>query len=227
MCRAPWKNEPLLKSLTVTDTLDAEAVQIYLNWLYSSTLHIPASISRKSDAFNVVILKCWAVAIAMDDILFRNNVLCTFFRDAEAQFWRDSVEWVFVQGNGNAEIKDFVVEAFMAFMKLGWFSKEAMLWPEVFVREVGDRALGLMKGRRGWREIRRAWSIELEEGMDGGGVREEIRVEVGDRVGSSKRRCAADYVDDGDSTREVKRTKCSVDAERALADSRSGAGLLL
>jgi hypothetical protein len=150
MCRADWKNEPLLKSLDIKEELDAESVQIYLDWLYSGHLQIPASIDRKTDAFNVAVLKCWAVANAMQDETFKSMVVKMWFEEAEAQFWKDSVEWAFVEGNGDEEIKGFVVEVFMCFMETGWFVKEGKSWPDAFVRALADRALeGWMEGGQG------------------------------------------------------------------------------
>jgi hypothetical protein len=121
MCRATWKNEPLLKNLTISDDLDAAAVQMYLDWLYSTDLRIPARVDRATDAFNVALLKCWAVASAVQDDAFKGVVLAAFFTEAGAQFWRESIHWVFEDGYGNAEIRSFVIEVFMAFMEPGWF----------------------------------------------------------------------------------------------------------
>jgi hypothetical protein len=69
----------MLKGVRIGEKLDAESVQCYIGWLYSSKLHIPVEINRKSDAFNLVLLKCWAAASAMEDVCFKEEVLRTFF----------------------------------------------------------------------------------------------------------------------------------------------------
>jgi hypothetical protein len=135
MCRAPWKNGPLFKYLNVNEDLDAEAIHIYLDWMYSSMIRIPATFSGTTDAFNVILLKCWAVASAVQDNVFRDTIIHTFFIEAEARFWSSSVQWAFVEGNANAEIKDFVMEVFMAIVKPGWFKEEGKKWPSMFVRK--------------------------------------------------------------------------------------------
>jgi hypothetical protein len=57
--RQDWKNDPLLaKEIKIKENLDALAVQRYLDWVYSGTLTINRTVSRKSDAFNVALLKC-------------------------------------------------------------------------------------------------------------------------------------------------------------------------
>jgi hypothetical protein len=158
MCRATWKNEPLLKYLSIDTALDASAVQVYLDYLYSGDLHISPTISRKCDPFNVTLLKCWAVAAAVSDAAFKHAVIRTFFTEAKARFWSDSVKWAFTDGH--------VMEIFMAFMKPGWFKSEAAKWDEGFVREMADRALEGME-KRGYREVRRVWmrTLEMENGM--------------------------------------------------------------
>lgn len=172
MCRAPWKNEPLLKHLNVDESLDAEAVQIYLNWMYSSTIRIPATFSPNSDAFNIMLLKCWMVALAVQDTAFRNAVIYTYFTEAGAIFGGRSVAWAFVQDNANMEIKDFVMEVFMTSVKPGWFKMNGGKWPDVFVRSLADRILEGGK-RKNYHAIREAWlerlEVEDEEIEEGGG----------------------------------------------------------
>lgn len=169
MCRATWKEQPLLKSVSVRENLDSGVVQMYIDWLYSRTLVIPTEISRKSDTFNVVLLKCWAVAAAMGDEMFRDAVIETFFAEAKARLWSESVKWTFVDDCGVKEIKDFVMEVFLAFVEPEWFRKESATWPEVFVGEVGER---LLEGgrRREFDEIQRRWLLETldGEGQKGG-----------------------------------------------------------
>jgi hypothetical protein len=148
MCRATWKNEPMLKGVRIAEKLDVESVQCYIGWLYSSQLHIPTSIDRKADAFNLALLKCWAVASAMEDASFKKEVMRTFFEDAKARVWRESVQWVFVEGWANEEIRGFVVKVFMAFVKPGWFKEQADMWPDEFVRVLADKALERMERKK-------------------------------------------------------------------------------
>ena len=166
MCRASWKNEPLLKYLSVDAEVDAQAVQSYLDWLYTSRLHIEDSISRKSDAFNLRLLKLWAVADAVEDRVFKYTVLVMFFEEAKARFWTDSVHWAFVERRGNEEIRGFVIEVFKAGIGPGWFKKEAERWPDGFVRELADdifRGVGRVKT---FAEVKREWMRRLESTVE-------------------------------------------------------------
>jgi hypothetical protein len=161
MCRADWKNEPLLKNVSLEEQLDAEAVQMYLDWLYSGNLHIPSKISRRTDAFNLMLLKCWAVASAVDDEFFECTVMSIFFQGAKAQFWDESVHWAFVDGGANEEIKEFIIEVYMAHMTKDWFSKKGAKWPSEFVMALADRAFEGAK-KKSYEQIKREWTKKLE-----------------------------------------------------------------
>ncbi|KAH8727051.1 hypothetical protein GQ44DRAFT_565109, partial [Phaeosphaeriaceae sp. PMI808] len=141
MCRAKWKDDTSLKSLSIGQKLDPEAVQAYLDWLYSDTLYISNTIDSNSDTFNVTLLKCWAVANAAEDRTFRDTVISTFFTGASVRFWDESIQWAFVDYPGDEEIKSFVIECFMSFLVPGWFKEEAPKWSDVFVRELADAVL--------------------------------------------------------------------------------------
>jgi hypothetical protein len=162
MCRATWKNEAQFNSLTLDSTLDAEAVQIYLDWLYTSSVRTPSTLSPSSDGFNLLLLKCWAVANVVEDITFRNDVVTTFFTKAVTQPWKQSVKWAFTEGYATDEIKDFVVDVFIAHMEPGWFREESASWPDVFVREVAERVFEGMGSKREYDDIKRDWMEELE-----------------------------------------------------------------
>ncbi|KAL5120335.1 hypothetical protein ACEQ8H_001625 [Pleosporales sp. CAS-2024a] len=171
MCRAAWKNEPIFKNLCLNYKVDAEAVQRYLDWLYSGILYVPLSISRRTDAFNLTLLKCWAVASAVDDETFKAVVVGTFFTEAMSQFWIDSVRWAFVDRLANKEIKEFMLDVFMAHNEQGWFKAHAEKWPKEFVTELADRALEACTRKR-YHSVQSEWMRKLgivveEHGGDG------------------------------------------------------------
>jgi hypothetical protein len=153
----------MLKGVRIGEKLDAESVKCYIGWLYSSKLHIPVEINRKSDAFNLVLLKCWAAASAMEDVCFKEEVLRTFFEDAKARFWRESVYWAFVEGCAKEEIRKFVVEMSMAFVKPGWFEEQGGMWPDKFVRVLADKALEGMVGKMGYKDVKNKWVEKLSD----------------------------------------------------------------
>lgn len=213
MCRATWKEQPLLKSVSVRENLDSGVVQMYIDWLYSRTLVIPTEISRKSDTFNVVLLKCWAVAAAMGDEMFRDAVIETFFGEAKARFWSESVKWTIVDDCGVKEVKDFVMEVFLAFAKPGRFRELSASWPDVFVREMGERLLEDGR-RRGFEEIKREWLEKLKVHKERGD--EAIMVEFDDcdvtkdatrSTGRDKKKSVDESEDEGPQVNTMKVTR--------------------
>jgi len=182
MCRSAWKSDAPSRTLELDGKLDVEAVQIYLDWLYTGAVRIPASVSRATDAFNVLVLKCWAVAESLGDIAFRNDVVSLFFEEADVQFWKESVEWAFGEGNADEEVRGFVVEVFLAHVDVGWFKNESREWPAQFVGEVAEMMLGVVEGREKrmrFGDIKAVWLREAEEiEVVNGGVEKKDKVVV-------------------------------------------------
>ncbi|KAI4697250.1 uncharacterized protein J4E84_000377 [Alternaria hordeiaustralica] len=166
MCRASWENESLLNQLDIESELDAEATQIYLDWLYTSTLHISAKVSRVTDAFNLVILKLWTVANAVEDPVFKSQVIATYFAEARARFWKESVKWAFVDRKCDEEIRAFVIDISLAYIEPGWFKSEGKNWPEAFVSELADAAMVRWGDRKDGRTTRKMWMEKLSVGVD-------------------------------------------------------------
>mgnify|MGYP006877402436 CR=1 FL=1 len=161
MCRASWKNDTLLNQLDVETELDAAAIQIYLDWLYTSVLQIPATYSRITDAFNLLILKLWVVASAVEDKKFEAIVITTFFNETQTRFWTGSIKWAFVKRNCNDEIRNFILSVSLADLEPGWFSKEGDLWPDEYIRELADFAMVNWTERKRLAELRKMWMEKI------------------------------------------------------------------
>jgi hypothetical protein len=161
MCRAIWLSDPSLSQLDINSELDPESVHTYLDWLYTSALSIDDSISPMIDAFNLQLLKLWAVATAVEDDSFKAIVITKFFDEAKARFWTESVKWAFVDRNCNNEIRDFIIDITLAYIEPGWFKKEGGHWPEVFVREMADAAMVRWSQKKTFAEQRKSWMVKL------------------------------------------------------------------
>jgi hypothetical protein len=141
--------------------LDPEAVQTYLDWLYTSNLHIDDNISSMVHAFNLQLLKLWAIAAAVEDESSRIAVITKFFDEAKARFWHESVKWAFVDRKGNNEIRDFIIDITLAYIEPGWFKSEGGRWLEIFVRELADAAMVRWGQRKTFAEQKNAWMVKL------------------------------------------------------------------
>jgi hypothetical protein len=191
MCRAIWLTDPSLSQLDIKTELDPEAIQIYLDYLYTSTIRITDSISTMGDAYNLRLLKLWAVASVVQDNTFKTVVITSFFDEAKARFWTDSVKWAFVDRKGNNEICDFIIDITLAYIEPGWFKSEGGRWPEVFVRELADAAMVRWGQRKTFAEQKKAWmaklGVETEEKNGEGPIlasvwRDESRAAYLDRI---------------------------------------------
>jgi hypothetical protein len=191
MCRATWLTDPSLSQLDIKSELDPEAIQVYLDWLYTSNLRIDETIPKTDDAFNLHLLKLWAVAAVVQDEAFKAIAIATFFDEAKARFWTDSVEWAFVDRKGNNEIREFILDITLAYIEPGWFKKEGSRWPEAFVRELADAAMVRWTQRKSFAEQKKAWmkklnvgdEEEVEETRSSSGVwRDENRAAYLDRI---------------------------------------------
>ncbi|KAF2130084.1 hypothetical protein P153DRAFT_422802 [Dothidotthia symphoricarpi CBS 119687] len=157
MCRHVWENESLLTHLRLTDSLEPESVQVYLDWLYSGTVHIDAAISRDTDTYNVCILQAWEVASVVEDEVFKDKIIQTWFTERRMDFYRDTVQWAFVEGRGNDEIRAFVIEDFLRFLEPGWFKNYSAGWPRVFSVALADAALDRMEDHTTYKGLMRKY----------------------------------------------------------------------
>ncbi|KAJ4341691.1 hypothetical protein N0V87_001706 [Didymella glomerata] len=169
-CRGNWtdRSRPDIERFRIEQELDGQAVQVYLDWLYSSTLHIDASVSRTEDDFNVVLLQCWEVSEAMDDEGFRDAVIQEFFNEAEAHFWARSIDYAFVDGKGSDAMRDFVMDIFLTRVSYDWFKTEGRKWPKTFVQKLADHCMKkALSGERikSYEEIEAVY-VKLEEDED-------------------------------------------------------------
>ena len=162
------RSRPDIERFRIEQELDGQAVQVYLDWLYSGTLHIDASVSRTEDYFNVVLLQCWEVSDAMDDEGFRDAVIQEFFNEAEAHFWARSIDYAFVDGKGSDAMRDFVMDIFLTQVSYDWFKTEGRKWPKTFVQKLADHCMKkALSGERikSYEEIEAVY-VTLEEDED-------------------------------------------------------------
>lgn len=132
MCRVSWKTDSPLSNLDVETKIDAEAVQIYMDWVYASTFEIPAVILKRTDPFNLILLKLWAVANAFKDALFKLEVTHAVFDKSNALFGVESVDWAFMEQNCCDEIRKLVIDVVLAHHDESCFSDHMGGLPNYF-----------------------------------------------------------------------------------------------
>ncbi|KAB2102387.1 hypothetical protein AG0111_0g9045 [Alternaria gaisen] len=166
MCRASWKNDPLLNLLDIKFDLDPEAVQIYLDWLYTSTLRMPSPISSSEGASDLVMLKLWTVANAVEDPPFKAKVIITYFTEAPIGIKNGIIKWDFVERKCDDEIREFIIDVSLRRVKPGSFYNSGKIQPEAFVREITDTAVARWKNNHDLKPLKKMWMEKLNIEMD-------------------------------------------------------------
>ncbi|CAN9083880.1 unnamed protein product [Alternaria sp. RS040] len=166
MCRASWKNDPPLDHLDLKPDLDPEAVQTYLDWLYTSSLNITSQISPSKDASSLVMLKLWTVANAIEDPSFKAKVIITYFTKDPIPFPTHSLKWAFAERKCDDEIREFIIDFGLEVIQPGFFKKASKIWPEAFIGELADAAMVRWRDRRGLKTLKKMWMKKLNIEMD-------------------------------------------------------------
>jgi hypothetical protein len=164
--------------------LDAEAVQIYLDWLYTCTLRISSKICRRTEDFHWMLLKLWAVANAVKDLNFEATVINIYFAEPHALWNTETVEWAFVGRKCDNEIRDFIIDVFVCHIRPGWFKDRSKDWPEAFVSELADAAMVRWGDRKDYMVLKKNWikKLGVELGVESD---EEFTAPLGEKKGST------------------------------------------
>ncbi|KAH5733575.1 hypothetical protein HBI17_206500 [Parastagonospora nodorum] len=138
MCRKPWVMgaEDLI---TLDSELDPDAVQIYLDWLYTGQLHISEAITRESDEFNIQLLKAWIVSEAFGDRNFRKDIIVQHYaaidEDDNWGFRLDAIEFAF-EDDDHDYMQSFVVDSVHAHADWDAIDDDIDNYPHEFVRKL-------------------------------------------------------------------------------------------
>lgn len=154
--------------------LDVDAVQIYLNWLYSGNLHIDDAIDRDDDRFNTLLLKAWTVALAFNDYNFKYAIIAEFVSSVEdgknSGFKSDSVRYAFEECS-NHFMQYFVVGNILITITPKWFQDHASEYPTSFTHALCETALRLLEQRPTRTELLEeytygAYTMKEEDGQE-------------------------------------------------------------
>jgi hypothetical protein len=99
-CRTAWKmRRPSTVTLPSKVDLKSEAVQLYIDWLYSDIVRVDPDVAPESDDYNIQLLQAWAVAAAAQDTPFKNAIIAhlvsQFEEHKNAGFGAASVTYAF------------------------------------------------------------------------------------------------------------------------------------
>jgi hypothetical protein len=137
MCRKPWKTDAEAL-ITLEKDLDPDAVQLYLDWLYTGQLQISQAIDRGSHEFDLHLLKAWIVSEVIDDSVFRQAIIVehlTVTDEGFEGFGLHAIEFAFKDDTSHY-MRAFVVDSFHVYADQEHFGDLLYDYPDNFVREL-------------------------------------------------------------------------------------------
>ncbi|KAJ4365598.1 hypothetical protein N0V83_008218 [Neocucurbitaria cava] len=151
MCRSYWKQRTDGVVL-IHEELDRNAVQLYIDWLYSGKLQVDEKFNRSSDEYNVQLLKGWTVSSTFKDVTFTYAIIAEYLSwevkySPSPYFGPDAAKYAF-EDQDIGSMKRFVVDAFLVDIEDGWSESNATGFPPAFVRAVCVAAVRSMKKNR-------------------------------------------------------------------------------
>ncbi|KAH7085333.1 hypothetical protein BKA63DRAFT_559969 [Paraphoma chrysanthemicola] len=172
LCRRIWREDR--EDLIVLDEpLDSDAVQLYIDWLYTGCLQYQESSIESDEDFNLMLLKAWTVSVILKDTKFRYALIAEYVHavvnESHPGFWLASVKYAFEE-NSSPSMRSFVADAFLANMEPDWFHNESHEFPTSFTHYLCRSILQSLKDKVKDGELLQAHTngeYELEENDDG------------------------------------------------------------
>ncbi|CAO2656147.1 Nn.00g049500.m01.CDS01 [Neocucurbitaria sp. VM-36] len=165
-CRKAWKQKTD-DVILVDEDLDRDAVQLYIDWLYSGKLHIYADMDRADEEFDVQLLKAWVVSSKLIDFAFRYAIIAKYVATVESEardgFWIVAAKFAFEEKDISS-MKQFVVDAFLMRVDNNRFENNASDFPTTFVHAICGTLLHLMKIGMGSHESHKDFLVRYTQG---------------------------------------------------------------
>lgn len=162
LCRKFWKQKRE-EQITLDKELDPDAVQLYLDWLYTKRLVFPEDLDQKTEEFSLFLLKAWTVSETMQDADFRHRLVAKYVSTTEdspeLSIWTECVQYAF-ETQSSEMMRTFVVDAFLVDIEPGWFDASADFFPAIFTHALCRSILLSMKDKKKNQEL-------LEKHTDG------------------------------------------------------------
>jgi hypothetical protein len=171
LCRKFWKQkrEDLI---TLGEELDPDAVQVYLDWLYTKRIVFQMDPYGLEEYFSFSLLTAWIVAESMQDVDFRHQLVAKYVsataNGEDTSFGRTSIHYAF-ETESSPSMRAFVIDAFLVDLDPGWFDDSAHLFPANFLHKLCGSVLRSMKDQKRIHELLDTYTggtYEFEESPD-------------------------------------------------------------
>lgn len=171
MCRHIWKTRSG-DSIEVEEDLYPDAVQIYIDWLYSGQIRIT---TEKEDADKdededgnedededededcyVNILRAWKVSSILEDDEFRYALIAKYFSmvedDDSRRFWAISIAYAFEEENIDS-MREFIIDVFRTYTSDDWEPDWTDSFPAKFLSGLVATLMKSEKNRETHKEL--------------------------------------------------------------------------
>ncbi|KAL1594884.1 hypothetical protein SLS59_008434 [Nothophoma quercina] len=133
--------------LSCDENLEATAVQLYCNWLYTKQVQIDENIARDSEDFGICVLHGLEVCRWVDAEDFAHALVATYLSENkfERGFWINATKYVYDNSNLWFSIWErFVMDVFLANLEHDAFQAEYDEFSSEFRKELTLELLGKM-----------------------------------------------------------------------------------
>jgi hypothetical protein len=107
MCRNDW-HQASEELVTLEESLDPDAVQMSLDWLYTGRLQFPKNAQCFRHDHAITIFKAWTVSDVMQDAAFRHDLVADIMSKTLTEFPANAMEYIFVTKSSRTMRRFFV-----------------------------------------------------------------------------------------------------------------------
>lgn len=148
VCRQAWSERPQeIIELWCNENLEATAVQLYCNWLYTKQVQIDEDVVRDSEDFGICILQGLKVSLWINAQDFACALVATYFSENkfERGFWINATKYVYENSNLWCSMwEGFVMDVFLANLEHDAFQAEYDEFSPKFREELTHKLLHRM-----------------------------------------------------------------------------------
>lgn len=143
-CQEQWQpksNEPIV----LKEALDNDALQLYLDWLYTNRLLIRTGMYRLRGRFSLDLLKAWTVSDVVQDDAFRHALSAEMISRGDLdKLNTDAIKYAFEQCPSST-MQAFIIDAVLTKSTPRTLKSKLIAFPPSFTEAVCDLLLNSVK----------------------------------------------------------------------------------